>query len=279
MVGPWMSFLTMAGAIPAGALLLTRLPPDASLGQGTFNPNPKTAREAVEQLVWANRILANEGIFDAFGHVSVRNPDNDETFFIARAIAPEAVTKNDILKLDQEGNVLTRTRANPYLERIIHGAIYKVRPDVRSVIHAHPLPVVTLSVSEVPFRIVSHPAAIFYEGVPLFDEYDFTSPNPGGMLVQTKEDGDRVAAKLGKSIAMLMWGHGCNVVGTSIPGAIRTVIALRDNAAIQLAAAQHGRVRSLTDDQARAAAGTMTGESDRAWNAWVARVKRNMPVE
>ena len=110
MVGPWMSFLTMAGAIPAGALLLTRLPPDASLGQGTFNPSPKTAEEAVEQFVWANRILANEGIFDAFGHVSVRNPENDETFFIARAIAPEIVTKKDILELDQEGNVLTKTR-------------------------------------------------------------------------------------------------------------------------------------------------------------------------
>ena len=99
------------------------------------------------------------------------------------------------------------------------------------------------------------------------------------MLIQTKEDGDRVATKLGRSMAMLMWAHGCNVVGTSIPGAIRAVIALRDNAVIQLAAGQYGQVKSLTHDQARAATGTMRGEPDRAWNAWVARVKRNMPVE
>jgi ribulose-5-phosphate 4-epimerase/fuculose-1-phosphate aldolase len=277
--GQWMSFLTMVGAIPAGALLFTRLPSNPSFGRGTFDPHPKTAQEAVEQLVWANRILANEGIFDAFGHVSVRNPEDGATLFIARAIAPETVTKNDILEIDLEGNVLTKTQVQPYLERIIHGAIFKARPDVQSIIHAHPVPVVTLSVSEVPFRIVSHTAAIFYEGVPLFDEYDFTSPNPSGMLVQTKEDGDRVATKLGKSMAMLMWGHGCNVVGTSIPGAIRAAIALRDNAVIQLAAGQHGQVRSLTHDQARAATGTMTGESDRAWNAWVERVKRTMPVE
>jgi len=60
-----------------------------TIGEGAFNPDPKTGREAIEQLVWANRILANEGIFDAFGHVSVRNPENEATFFIARAIAPE----------------------------------------------------------------------------------------------------------------------------------------------------------------------------------------------
>jgi len=80
-------------------------------------------------------------------------------------------------------------------------------------------------------------------------------------------------------MAMLMWAHGCNVVGTSIPGAIRAVIALRDNAVIQLAAQQYGQVKSLTYDQARAATGTMRGEPDRAWNAWVARVKRSMPVD
>ena len=137
----------------------------------------------------------------------------------------------------------------------------------------------TLSVSELPLRIVSHPAAIFYEGVPIFGEYDFTSSNSSGMLVQTREDGDRVAAALGKSMAMLMWAHGCNVVGTSIPGAIRAAIALRDNAVIQLAAGQHGPVKSLTRDQARAAARTMRGEPDRAWNAWVARVKRSVSVE
>ena len=76
----------------------------------------------------------------------------------------------------------------------------------------------TLSVSEVPFRIVSHPAAIFYEGVPLFDEYDFVSPNPGGMLIQTKEDGDRVATKLGKSMAMLMWAPWLQCRGNKYPG-------------------------------------------------------------
>jgi HCOMODA/2-hydroxy-3-carboxy-muconic semialdehyde decarboxylase len=189
------------------------------------------------------------------------------------------VTKNDVLEVDQKGNVLTRMEAKPYQERIIHAAIYKARPDVGSVIHAHPLPVVTLSVSGLPFRVVSHPAAIFFEGVPLFDDYDFVSENPSGMLIQSEEDGDRVASKLGKSMAMLMWAHGCNVVSTNIPGAIRAVIALRENATIQLAAERYGRIKSLSYEQARAAARTMKAEHDRPWNAWVRRVMANMAVE
>jgi ribulose-5-phosphate 4-epimerase/fuculose-1-phosphate aldolase len=112
----------------------------------------------------------------------------------------------------------------------------------------------------------------------VYDEYNFTSPNPTSMLVKTKEEGDRVAEKLGRSRAMLMWAHGCNVVGRSIPAAIGAAIAFRDNAVIQLAAEQYGPVRSLSYDQAKVGMGrTTTGEIDRGWNAWVARVKKNMP--
>ena len=72
--------------------------------------SPETMQQAIEQLAWANRILANEDIFDYLGHVSVRNPENPKTFFIARAIAPEAVTKEDILEVDQEERSLPNRR-------------------------------------------------------------------------------------------------------------------------------------------------------------------------
>jgi len=248
----------------------------ASYGQGTFNPDPKTAAEAIDQLVWADRILANEGIFDYLGHISVRNPENSKTFFISRAIAPETVTKNDILEVDLEGNVVTKSQFKPYQERIIHAGILKARPDVNSVIHAHPIPVVTLSISEVPFRIVVHPASIFYEGVPLYDAYDFTSPGNTGMLVTTKEEGERVAKTLGKSRAMMMRGHGCNVVGKSIPDAVRAAIELRDNTVILLGAQQFGKVKTVTYEEAKQAAKAL-GSAERGWNAWVSRVKRTMP--
>jgi HCOMODA/2-hydroxy-3-carboxy-muconic semialdehyde decarboxylase len=224
----------------------------------------------------ANRILANEGIFDYLGHVSVRNPENPGTFFISRALAPEQVTKADILEVDFEGKVLTKTTWQPYSERIIHGAIYKVRPEVNSVVHAHPMPIITLSVLDIPVQILMHPASIFYEGVPVYDEYDFKSPKSTGMLVQTKEEGDRVARKLGKSMAVLMRGHGYNVVGKNIPQAVQAAINLRDNVVVQLAAMQHGKPKSLTYDEAKTAAAALSG-SERAWNYWVARVKKSMP--
>ena len=265
-----------AVALSIVVLVLAFLSAGPCFGQGTFNANPKTAAEAIDQLVWADRILANEGIFDYLGHISVRNPENSKTFFISRAIAPETVTKNDIIEVDFEGNVVTKTQFKPYQERIIHAGIFKARPDVNSVIHAHPIPVVTLSISEVPFRIVVHPASIFYEGVPNYDAYDFTSPGNTGMLVTTKEEGDRVAKTLGKSVAMMMRGHGCNVVGKSVPDAVRTAISFRDNVVILLGAEQFGNVKTVSYEEAKEAAKSL-GNAERGWNAWVTRVKRTMP--
>ncbi len=278
----WMSMRKSAtlgvAALSITVMFLAFISAGPSFGQvtGAFNPNPKTAAEAIDQLVWADRILANEGIFDFLGHISVRNPENSKTFFISRAIAPETVTKSDILEVDFEGNVVSKTQFRPYSERIIHAGIYKARPDVNSVIHAHPIPVVILSISEVPFRIVSHPGSIFYEGVANYDEYDFKSQGNTGMLVTSKDEGDRVAKALGKSTAMMMRGHGCNVVGKSVPDAVRSAISFRDNVVILLGAQQFGKVKTVSYEEAKAAAAAL-GNAERGWNAWVARVKRAMP--
>jgi 3-hydroxy-2-methylpyridine-4,5-dicarboxylate 4-decarboxylase len=241
-----------------------------------FDPNPKTAKEAIAQLVLANRILSNEGLFDYLGHVSARNPENPKTFFISRSCAPELVTKADILEVDFNGKVLTKSAMKPYQERIIHAAILKARPEINAVVHAHPIPLVILSVANVPFRPITHSASVFHEGVPLYDEYDFTSPGSTGMLVTTKEEGDRLARLLGKSMAMLMRGHGCNVVGVNIPSMIRAAISLRDNAIVQLAAMQAGKPKYLSYEEAKASSRVMVS-TDRGWNYWVARVKKAMP--
>lgn len=274
----WKSIGAMGGTARAifSVFSFVILSEGTSFGQSAFNSNPKTAEEAIEQLVMANRILANEGIFDYLGHVSVRNPENPGTFFISRGIAPETVTKADILEVDLEGKVLTKTTWQPYSERIIHGAIYQARPEVNSVIHAHPMPIVTLSVIDMPVQIVMHPASTFYEGVPVYNEYDFASPKSTGMLVQTKEEGDRVAHKLGKSMAVLMRGHGYNVVGKSIPHTVQGAINLRDNVVIQLAATQYGKPKCLSYEEAKTVAAALSGP-ERAWNYWIARVKKSMP--
>jgi HCOMODA/2-hydroxy-3-carboxy-muconic semialdehyde decarboxylase len=258
-------------------LLLTLVYASDGFSQsGAYVANPKTAQEAIDQVVWANRILANEGIFDTMGHVSARNPENPKTYFIARGNAPETVTKGDIIEVDMEGTVVTKTKFKPYSEWPIHAGIYKARPDVNAVIHAHPTQTIIMSVIDMPFLMLTHLASFFSEGVPNYDEYDFDSPKTTGMLVQTKEEGDRVGKKLGKATGMLMRGHGCNVVGKTVPWAVQAALVFRDNIVIQLAAQQYGKPRALTVEEARKAFKSLAGPA-KGWEAWVMRVKKAMP--
>ncbi|MGD0233141.1 MAG: class II aldolase/adducin family protein [Syntrophorhabdales bacterium] len=244
--------------------------------QAAFNPKPTTAQEAIDFVVMANRILVLEHIFDAFGHVSARNPENPKTFFVARAVAPEQVTQKDILEVDLDGNVVTKSTMRPYAERIIHAAIYKARPEVHSVIHAHPAPIIAFSVSNVPLKPVTNGASRFYPGVPVYDEYDFTSPGNTGMLVTTKDQGDRLAKRLGSGLAVLMRGHGYTVVGSDMPSAVSNAISLRDNAVITLMALQLGTPKYISKEEAQDA-NRGSAFLDRPWNAWVQRVKAAMP--
>jgi 3-hydroxy-2-methylpyridine-4,5-dicarboxylate 4-decarboxylase len=241
-----------------------------------YLPKPKTVSEAKSQLVLANRVLANENIFDHLGHVSVRNPENGQIFLISRSRSPELVALDDMLEVDLTGKVLTQTAERPYSERVIHAAIYTARPDVNCIIHAHPKELVILSVTGIPVKMIQHPATIFYQGVPVYDDYDLTSPNTSGMIVRTPEEAVRVAKTLGACRGMLMRGHGCNVVGENIPLAVQAVIALRDNVAMQLVVQQLGPFKSIDYEEAKVASRAIS-EPKRGWNYWVSRAMRAMP--
>ena len=236
---------------------------------------PRNVDEAIEQCVLANRILANEGVIDGFGHVSVRNPENKETFFQSRSLSPELVTKADVLEIDLDGNVVTRTDMKPYGERIIHSSILKVRPDVNAVSHGHPHSVIPFSSTGVPIRPIAHFGAMFYEGIPLYDDYDVSS----GMLIATPEEGERVARVLGQSRAVLLRDHGCCVVGANTTSMVMASIYLRDNAAIQLNAIRLGEPKYLSYEEARQATKVMETAIplERAWTYWVSRARKAMP--
>ena len=236
----------------------------------------KTAEEAIDQVVMANRILGNEGVLDALGHVSVRNPENNNTFFQARSISPFEVTKGDILEIDLDGNVLTRTKKRPYGERIIHGAILKARLEMNAVFHGHFAAVIPFSVTNTPIRPITHVGSFLYQGVPLYDDYD-----PGsGMLIKTKHEGERIAKNLGTHRAQLLRGHGCNIVAETLPRLVASAIYLRDNASIQWQTIlSNKKAKYLSRDEAKhAMEAALFGQNaiDRMWRYWVARVKRNM---
>lgn len=236
-----------------------------------------TQQRAIEQVVMANRILSNEGLCDYLGHVSVRNPANPDTFFISRALAPDLVTKDDILEVAHDGTVLTKGSLTAYSERIIHSAIFKVRPDVNSVVHAHPLAACIMANSAVQFRPVIHQAAIFFEGVPVYNEYDFTSPEATGFLVTTQAEGDRVARMLGLKRGLLMTAHGCVVVGDSVAAAVHAAVTLRDNIVVQLGSEQAGEPAYMTEAQSKLMIPLLVRGQERAWDYYVNRAKKANP--
>jgi len=234
------------------------------------------AKNAIGKVVLANRILANEGVLDALGHVSLRNPDNPNTFFQARSLSPYEVTAKDILEIDLNGTVLTKTDMRPYSERIIHASILKARPEMNAVFHGHPASVIPFSVTGVPIRPVTHVGSFLYQGVPVYDAYE-----PGdGMLISSKQEGERIARHLGNRRAHLLRGHGCDIVAETIPALVASAIYLRDNAAIQLQALQLGTPVYLSEEEAIKAMDRALLSSvplERMWGYWVARAKRNMP--
>ncbi len=96
--------------------------------------------ERIRELVFANRILAREGVVDAFGHISLRHPDNPERYFMSRSRAPGLITVDDIMEFTLDGEAIDGRDRVPYGERPIHGGLYEMRPDVNSVVHNHAAP-------------------------------------------------------------------------------------------------------------------------------------------
>jgi ribulose-5-phosphate 4-epimerase/fuculose-1-phosphate aldolase len=222
----------------------------------------------IEDLVAANRILAAEGVVDGYGHVSVRHDKAADRYLLSRSLAPELVTAEDILEFDLDSNPIGGRGKKLYLERFIHGEIYKARPDVKAVVHHHSPAVVPFSVSTVTLRPIYHMAAFVAEGVPVFE-----IRKAGGvtdMLVRTPELGRALATTLGTKPALLMRGHGAVVVGNSLVQAVGRSVYLQMNARLQAQAiALGGEVNYLSLEEARKIEASFG--YDRAWDLW----KRN----
>ena len=127
----------------------------------------------IEDLVAANRILAAQGILPGYGHVSVRHPEDPTRYFMSRSLAPELVTVDDVVEFDLDSVAVDSKGYSFYLERVIHGEIYKARPDVQAVIHDHSPAVISFGIGSTPLRPVYHQAAFFLDGLPIWDYRQF----------------------------------------------------------------------------------------------------------
>lgn len=226
-----------------------------------------------EELTTANHILFYQGVVDAFGHIIVRDPERPGYFLLARNMAPMNVMPGDIMLFGPDSEPADGDTRRPYLERFIHGEIYRKRPDVTAVVHSH-------SPSVVPFGIVKgarlrpvfHMSGFLGQGAALF-EIRCCAGSGTDMLIRMPALRAALAEALGDTTTVLMRGHGSTVVGNSIRQPVYRAIYTEVNARLQCSAmGMDGEVVYLTGEEAEASMTTNDGQLTRAWNMWASLV-------
>ncbi len=228
----------------------------------------------IADVVTANHILFDQGVVDAFGHISARHDKRPDRFLLARNMAPGNVTAADIVEFDLDGNPVNADGRKVYLERFIHGEIFRARPDVIAVVHSHSHNIVPLSVSKgTPLRAIFHMAGFIGEAAPVFEIRD-TAGDGTDLLISDNALGRALAAKFDGADIALMRGHGSTVVAGSVPLAVYRAVYAELNARYQLQAAGLGEVTYLTAAEGRACVNRVEGQVQRPWDLWKAEAAR-----
>ena len=232
----------------------------------SIRPDPSL----VDRLVYANRILYDHGVVDGLGHASVRHQSEPGVYLLSCNRAPGMVRRRDIVCYDYDGNAVSETAERPYLERFIHGEIYRARPDVMAIVHSHSPSVIPFAVTHSRLRPVFHMSGFLGSGSAHFEIRD-----AGGntdMLIRSPHLGRALADSLGACSCVLMRGHGSTVVGTSLEQAVFRAIYAEVNAKLQLQAQSLGEIMFLNEEEAQLSSDMNDGQIPRSWNLWVSRL-------
>jgi ribulose-5-phosphate 4-epimerase/fuculose-1-phosphate aldolase len=242
----------------------------SALGQTAPASGGPVEPAVIDDLVAANRILADQGVLDGFGHVSIRHPRDAGRFLMSRSLAPALTRAEDILEYDLECRPFDARGRSSFLERFIHCEVYKARPDVRSVIHTHSPGVIPFAASSVPLRPMYHVAGFLAAGVPVFE-----IRKHGGLtdvLVSSSALGKALAETLADKPVALMRGHGNVVVGPSVQVAVYRAIYTELNARLQAQAiALGGSIIYLEKEEGEKADVIQQQVVMRPWELWKAK--------
>src|SRR3954452_9375926 len=232
----------------------------------------KTAasRGLIEDLVAGSRIRASEGVLDAYGHISARSDKRPERFIMSRSRAPALVTAADLMELDADSEAVGRDGRKGFIERYIHGEIYRARPEVMAIVHSHSASVIPFGVTRTRLRPIYHMGAFLWSGTPVFDIRKTREEND--LLVRDRPLGKALAGSLGSCNCVLMRGHGMTVVGDGVPEAVYRAIYTEMNARLQLqATALEGPIEFLSDEEGRRSTAANRGTLERPWELWKKR--------
>jgi HCOMODA/2-hydroxy-3-carboxy-muconic semialdehyde decarboxylase len=235
---------------------------------------PTALEEACYQLALANRVVAYEGVLDGFGHISLRHPTDPGRYLLSRSRSPELVEPADILEFSLDSKQLTKTDLLPYGECVIHGEIYKARPDVTAVCHHHSPAILPFCITGVELRPINGLGSTMGAKVPFWDSRDEFGDTP--MVLVKPEEGASLARTLGPHAMVLMRRHGATVVGASVQEVVFRSIHTHRNAELQLRAAALGTVEPLSKGEAEMACAYSLRERPmgRAWEYWTTRLTK-----
>lgn len=220
----------------------------------------------LEDLVAANRILAMQGVLDAYGHVSARSDRDPARFHMSRSLAPQLVTTADLQEYGYDSEPIGDDR-KPYLERFLHGEIYRTRPDVMAIVHSHSDSVIPFGISKTALKPVYHMASFLWTGAPVFDIREVREDND--LLIRDRPLGEALARRLGRCNCVLMRGHGMTVVGESIPEVVFRAIYTETNAKLQMNAQRlEGPLTFLSDREGAGATAANRSTLARPWELW-----------
>ena len=232
------------------------------------------AAELIADLAAASRILVAQGVVDGFGHVSLRHPAAPERYLMARSIAPALVTPGDIIEYDLDSNPCNANGRASFLERFIHGEIYKARADIQSIVHSHSPSVVPFGLVGVTMQAMFHNAAFIAAGVPVFDIREKFGATD--MLVGNGEKGVALASVMGKKDIVLMRAHGSVACGPTLQTAVFRAVYTEVNARIQhwtMALKGGAPIAALDAEEGRLADIVNQTAGMRAWDLWRSQIR------
>jgi len=235
---------------------------------------PLTLTQARDLVARANRILAHEGVLDAFGHVSMRHPTDPNRYLISRSRGPELVQADDILEFDLDSEPVKTPKERLYSERVIHGEIYKARPDVNAVCHHHAPAILPFCITGAELKPVYHLGATMGATVPYWDSRDEFGNTD--QIVRKPEEGASLARALGSNWMVLMRRHGATVAGRTLEEVVFRSIYIAANAALQIQAQTLGMVAPLNPEETRLSGdfNLEPGPLMRAWEYWSVRLDK-----
>jgi ribulose-5-phosphate 4-epimerase/fuculose-1-phosphate aldolase len=236
-------------------------------------PKGPADRAVLEDLAAASRILVDQGVFDAAGHVSMRHPGNPKRFLMSRSLAPQLVTSSDIMEFDLDCVAIDAKGRNGFIERFLHGEIYKKRPDVMAIAHSHSASVIPFGLTNTPMRAMYHNAAFLAAGVPVFDiRQKFGASD---IVISTQAKGAALALTLSDKPVALLRAHGMVAVAASLPVAVFRAIFTEVSARVQLqATALGGPIAALDVEEGRLADVVNVNTVGRSWDLWKRRVMK-----